>query len=303
MEAIEQSVAKQLRKITAFPDEDEDPDSDSSGDADASDVRVDGFFSQQQSAQQSILVAKKLQLLEKQLQHRNRHIERLQTTQQQAQQRIRSLQQELETTKQDFATAQDEWEDEKDAILRFRRNANPGGVGLTLLSTDARSRNKELELQRQREMRLKLLHGAADAMDDDMDLTDAMSTASGSRGLRLKIRRLGLAIRRRMYPFATDVRQIEARFGHSVASYFRFFRWIIMSFISISVPCVLLLVLHVLQLLVQETDWVAFVSFAPRFLLVSGYGSREALSYSVGGLGAMLGAIRGKDLGLDLACL
>lgn len=286
MEAIERSVAKQLRKITAFPDE--DPDSDSSGDADASDVRVDGFFSQQQSVQQSLVVAKKLQLLEKQLLHRNHHIERLQTSQQRAQQRIRSLLQELETAKQDFAAAQDDWEDEKDAILRFRRNANPGGVGLTPLSTDARSRSKELELQKQREMRLKLLHGAADAMDDDMDLANAMGASSGSRGLRLKFKRFGLAIRRRMYPFAQDVRQIEARFGHSVASYFRFFRWIVMSFISISAPCVLLLVLHVLQLATQKTDWVAFVSVAPRFLLVSGYGPEEALSYSVGGLIAWL---------------
>lgn len=277
VEAIERSVAKQLRKITAFPDED-DPDSDSSGDAD---VRVEGFSSQQQSAQQSLVVSKKLQLLEKQLQHRNRHIERLQTMQQQAQLRICSLQEELETAKQDFAAAQDDWEDEKDAILRFRRNATPGAVGLTLLSTGVRSRNKELELQKQRDTRLKLLHGAADAMDDDMDLADAVGASSGSRGLRLKLKRLGLAIRRKMYPFATDVRQIEARFGHSVASYFRFFRWIIMSFISISVPCVLLLVLHVLHLVTRETDWTAFVSIAPRFLLVSGYKSEEALSYSV----------------------
>lgn len=73
-----------------------------------------------------------------------------------------------------------------------------------------------------------MLNGAAEAQDL---MDDTMSTAFTTTSKKLE-----RIVLQHFIFFVTDIRQIEARFGYAVASYFRFFRWIIMSFFAISIP-------------------------------------------------------------------
>lgn len=220
-------------------------------------VEVVGFLSHQPQYKQS-MVAKKLLLYEKQLVHRNKQIEMLQKLQLQARETIAKLQSELQDAQQELTSAQEDWEEEKAMLMRLRGANNGGGAGIGLgqvkLNGAARhSRLKELELQKQSEMKMQLLRSAAEAQEQlDANGMDDVGLAAMSGGrFRVTMKKLRLFLRRKLYPFATDVRQIEARFGYSVASYFKFFRWIIMSFIAISIPCLVFLVLHVLYLTIQ----------------------------------------------------
>uniref|UniRef100_K3WCX8 Uncharacterized protein n=1 Tax=Globisporangium ultimum (strain ATCC 200006 / CBS 805.95 / DAOM BR144) TaxID=431595 RepID=K3WCX8_GLOUD len=277
LDAIEHSVTKQLSALDAWanlkdgedvdddwPLDDENDDLKNDGDDDPGGasghgIELDGFLSHQPQYEQSI-VAKKLQLYEKQLQNRNKQIEKLQQIQIEARDRIATLQSELEASREKLLAAQEEWEDEKAMIIRFRGGGNgdsSGMMSLNLQQSGFAARNgdrlKELELQKQREMRRQMLNGAADAqeqLDGDMDLS-GMMTSRGRFSVTLK--KIRAFVRRKLYPFDTDVRQIEARFGYSVASYFKFFRWIIMSFIAISIPCLVLLILHTLYMVTQAS--------------------------------------------------
>ncbi|KAG7402227.1 transmembrane channel-like 7 [Phytophthora boehmeriae] len=288
-EAIEASVNRQIARITAFPDDkdvwrledDEDHEEDS-------EITSGGFVSHQPQT----LVAKKLKLLEKQLQHRDKMLQRFQVERRQAEVTIANLQSELQLAQQEFTAAQEEWEEEKETILRFRGSG--GGKGnSTMMQLQlgmgrvrlgrAGSRMTEEEAQRQREMRQQMLNGAADAQEMlDAELGDGTDRAA-VRGIRLQWKKLKLFLRRRLYPFTTDIRQIEAQFGSSVTSYFRFFGWIIMTFIVMSIPCFVLFVLHIIFLTsqIQSVKWTEFAGVAPTFLQLSGYFPDEALMYSV----------------------
>ncbi|KAG7389885.1 hypothetical protein PHYPSEUDO_009399 [Phytophthora pseudosyringae] len=292
LEAIEASVAKQVAKLASFPADEGNwsiENFDEDDEANDSEMTSDGFVSHQPQYRQT-LVAKKLKLLEKQLQHRDRMMQRLQAAQTQAQATIANLQSELQLAQQELSSAQDEWEEEKETILRFRGAAGGGGgnngmiqVKLGLGAASAgRSRMTEMEAQRQREMRQQMLNGAADAQEMlEADLGDGTDRAA-ARGMRLKWKKFRMFLRRRLYPFATDIRQIEAQFGSSVASYFRFFGWIIMTFMVMSLPCFVLLVLHILYLSHQpsSTNWMAYSGVIPTFLQLPGYFPDEAFVYS-----------------------
>ncbi|RLN51113.1 hypothetical protein BBJ28_00019842, partial [Nothophytophthora sp. Chile5] len=210
-------------------------------------------------------------------------------------------------------------------ILRFRGSGGGGGgsssnsamlqlkfgmAGVGGSGRNGASSTAGMEAQRQREMRQQMLNGAADAQELlDADMSD-VTNGLAARGLRFQWKKLRLLLRRRLYPFTTDIRQIEARFGYSVASYFRFFAWIIATFSVMALPCVVLLVLHVLRLVNQVSmcslsslvgvdcakrltfscsasiqdaavDWLAFSGVAPTFLQFPGYLPDEAALYSV----------------------
>ncbi|KAK1944433.1 Transmembrane channel-like protein 1 [Phytophthora citrophthora] len=271
----------------------EDDEEDTANDLETT---SDGFVSHQPQYRQ-VLVAKKLKLLEKQLQHRDRMVQKLQAAQTQAQNTITRLQNELQFAQQELSSAQEEWEEQKETILRFR-GTNGGGnsgmmqINLGLASTGGgRSKMTEMEAQRQREMRQQMLNGAADAQEMlEADFDDGTDRAA-VRGIRLKWKKFRLFLRRRLYPFTTDIRQIEAQFGSSVASYFRFFGWIIMTFMVMSLPCFVFLVLHILYLYQQvgsitlewrsNTNWLAYSGVIPTFLQLPGYFPDEAFMYSV----------------------
>ncbi|KAG3114913.1 hypothetical protein PI125_g6007 [Phytophthora idaei] len=294
LETIEASVDKQVAKLTALSTDGSDwsianYESDEEDDANDSEMTTEGFASHQPQYRQ-ILVAKKLKLLEKQLQHRDRMLQRFQAAQTQAQATIANLQCELQLAQQELISAQEEWEEEKETILRFRGAAGGGGnnammqIKLGLGGTGGgRSRMTEMRAQRQREMRQQMLNGAADAQEMlEADLGDGKDRAA-MKGIRLKWKKFRLFIRRRLYPFTRDIRQIEAQFGSSVASYFRFFGWIIMTFMVMSLPCFVFLVLHILYLTQQlsSTNWLAYSGVIPTFLQLPGYFPDEAFVYTV----------------------
>ncbi|ETO61574.1 hypothetical protein F444_20472 [Phytophthora nicotianae P1976] len=293
LEAIEASVDKQMAKLTSLPADESDwsvanyesDEEDNTNDYET--TTTDGFASHQPQYRQ-ILVAKKLKLLEKQLQHRDRMLQKLQTTHTQAQTTIANLQNELQQAQQELVSAQEDWEEEKETILRFRGAVGGGNnammqIKLGLSGGGGRSRLTEIEAQRQREMRQQMLNGAADVQEMlEADLGDGNDRAA-VKGIRLKWKKLRLFIRRKLYPFTTDIRQIEAQFGSSVASYFRFFGWIIMTFMVMSIPCFVFLVLHILYLIHQPstTDWLTFSGVFPTFLQLPGYFPDEAFVYTV----------------------
>lgn len=267
---------RQVAKLTSFPDNTnnwnvEDYEEDEEDAANDSEATSEGFVSHMPQYRQA-LVGKKLRLLEKQLQHRDKMVQRLQIAHTQAQATIVNLQNELQLAQQELASAQEEWEEEKETILRFRGAAGGGGgnsammqlkLGLGAAGAGRNgSRMTEAEAQRQREMRQQMLNGAADAQEMlEADLGNGTDRAA-VRGIRLKWKKFRLFIRRRLYPFTTDIRQIEAQFGSSVSSYFRFFGWIIMTFMVMSLPCFVFLVLHILYLLDYQVGRFVLLLFA-----------------------------------------
>ncbi|KAG6594315.1 Arsenical-resistance protein [Phytophthora cinnamomi] len=296
LEAIEAAVDKQVAKLTSFPADAnnwnvEDYEEDEEDAANDSETTSEGFVSHMPQYRQA-LVGKKLRLLEKQLQHRDKMVQRLQVAQTQAQATISNLQNELQLAQQELVSAQEEWEEEKETILRFRGAAGGGGGNSAMMQLKLGiagagggrngPRMTEVEAQRQREMRQQMLNGAADAQEMmEADLSDGTNRAA-VRGIRLKLKKFRLFLRRRLYPFTTDIRQIEAQFGSSVSSYFRFFGWIIMTFMVMSLPCFVFLVLHILYLLHQSAsvNWMAYSGVIPTFLQLPGYFPDEAFVYS-----------------------
>ncbi|TMW65418.1 hypothetical protein Poli38472_008060 [Pythium oligandrum] len=258
------------------------------------DVEVGAFLSHQPQYQQSI-VAKKLLLYEKQLIHRQKAIDKLERLQEHAQTTIQGLRRQLEQQEKDFEDERAEWEQEKTDMLRFRGAGGSGGgggaamqlqlrMGASAAALAARRRLTEADQLKQQQMRTQMLHGAAEAqamlLDDAVDI----SFTNGPRR-RTPWNYFRLWLMRRMSPLEKDVKQIEARFGTSVASYFRFFLWIISSFGAISIPALIFLILHILVLnevaKVQAVEWTAFAGIAPKVFLLSGYVSFEALGYTV----------------------
>jgi hypothetical protein len=103
----------------------------------------------------------------------------------------------------------------------------------------ARNRDRnDAEMQRQR---LQMLNGAVEAQEQ-IDGDAIVGSGSGSNVTWMKIKRFFI----RLSPFSSDLRQIESRFGNSVASYFKFFRWFILCFITGAIPCTYLLSMHIM---------------------------------------------------------
>lgn len=259
------------------------------------DIELTGFLSHQPQYQRSI-VAKKLQLYEKKIQLREKQIEMLTAMHAKAVATVKTLQGTIDRQQKAFDAEHDEWEEEKASLLRYRGGgagdkssamAFQMNLGMSAVAMAARSRKlNDTETEQQRELRMKMLNGAME-LQDQLDTTGADDLASyasrsASKLLWLKMRRF---VVKHLYPFATDIRQIEARFGYSVASYFRFFRWIIMAFMVISIPSLVALTLHILLLVAQNdstrVDWTRFAGTAPSILLLPKYREEEGLLYSV----------------------
>jgi len=223
----------------------------------AGEAAVAGFASHQPEFRQQ-LVAKKLRLMEKQAERREKQLLRLVAAQKQANVTIAKLQRDLQTAQEELETAQQEWDEERESIVRFR-GTNGGDKAVfatTMVIGNNAKRGNDAEAQRQRELKLQLLlKGAAEAreMFEDADGLNSDSDAGGGvHGVRLLLKKARTFIRRRLDPFSSDIRQVEARFGYSVASYFRFLAWVIKSFILLALLGVAFLVLHVQYLLEQQ---------------------------------------------------
>lgn len=235
----------------------------------AGETVVAGFASHQPEFRQQ-LVAKKLRLMEKRAEHREKQLARLAAAHKQANATIAKLQHDLMAAQEELETAQQELEEERESILKFRGTNGGGDKGAftpPMVIGNIGKRGNDAEAQRQRELKLQmLLKGAAEAREM-LEVTDGLTgDSNGGGGLRrlgLLLKKARAFIRRRLDPFSSDIRQVEARFGYSGASYFRFLAWVIKSFILLALSGVVFLVLHVRYLLEQQ-----WVSFRPTILLV-----------------------------------
>ncbi|KAJ0405692.1 hypothetical protein P43SY_007333 [Pythium insidiosum] len=293
IQTLVQSVDEQLSAIDPFARTNREANGASPDDVRAV-QEVPSFLSHHPVYQES-LIAKRLQLYERQLAIREQQLAKLQQMNEQANSTIRRLHEDLATQRKAFEDAQTDWEEEKTALLRFRVGAAQDQsqkatlmrnlLGNRPLPMTGRTRDDDAEQRRHQQWRLQMLSGAADAQAQ-LDDAAPLQLAALSRGGRTW-RRLKLLFQRRLAPFATDIRQIEARFGYSVASYFRFFRWIILAFVAVAIPALGLLVMHIIVIVrsrdaqpSSDTTWRQFVGVAPRFLLLSGHYEAEALAYT-----------------------
>ncbi|OQR95242.1 hypothetical protein ACHHYP_00158 [Achlya hypogyna] len=187
---------------------------------------------------------------------------------------IKKLELRLKEQADAFAKAEVEWEQE--ALALSRAGAGHRTTTFTIHEASGRQGQQELERQKAKEAVRQMLRGAADVNADD----DGDDDLSNIRALTWLQRAWGLF--RRLVPLTRDIKQIEARYGPSVAAYFVFCRWIILNYMVVSIPALYFLVRHILELSMTDyAAWGATTGFVPKFLLFPSYTSDEAFAYSL----------------------
>jgi hypothetical protein len=84
-----------------------------------------------------------------------------------------------------------------------------------------------------------LFSGGADDEDDNLFHVNVQDMSF----IRDLIIRLTKYINKRM-PLAADIRTVQGHFGSSVASFFSFYRWIIITNVWAGVLCLVFMILH-----------------------------------------------------------
>lgn len=153
------------------------------------------------------------------------------------------------------------------------RSSSKPAAGFRFTNNNNRDTTIEWQKQRQEAMR-QLMSGATDQLEDD----GTIITPSNAVDVTLKKFKMYLA---RLYPLSRDLKQIEAYHGSSVVSYFRFFRWMIVIYLSLSIPCLIFLIRHVLALNQAGKAWKGFKGIAPHLILFQSYQTTEAVEYTV----------------------
>ena len=137
---------------------------------------------------------------------------------------------------------------------------------------------KDWKKQRQEAM-MKLMTGAADMEEEDTDVF-----SSGNGPATFKTFKVFL---KRIYPLSADLKQIEARFGTSVYSYFRFFRWIIVNYIFFTIASTIFFIRHVINVWTRTAEnEQAQIRLDrhrtfPYIMMFQSYGPEEALEYTL----------------------
>ena len=121
-------------------------------------------------------------------------------------------------------------------MLQYKSlGANKVGIG----GNDAEAQRKREEARRQ------MLQG--DGAEDDLNHF-GVNESTNVGVLAYNYIRLKRWLRRNFSPLESDLRRIEARFGSSVASFFYFFRWMILNYFLMAIICLVYLVRHILNL-------------------------------------------------------
>jgi hypothetical protein len=81
-------------------------------------------------------------------------------------------------------------------------------------------------------------------------------------------------------PLAADIRTVQGHFGSSVASFFSFYRWIIVTNVYAAVICIIFLILHMYRLYNTEyaNTW-SFYVLLPGFMAISSYPPEDQYQY------------------------
>jgi hypothetical protein len=106
------------------------------------------------------------------------------------------------------------------------------------------NRANELEQQKKREEQRRAMY-SGDQDDEEMEFGDH---ENDHRGFLTTFYRRTIKWLRKRYPLSADLRRVDARFGSSVASYFFFFRWMIMNYATIAALCIVFLIKHLIKL-------------------------------------------------------
>jgi hypothetical protein len=81
-------------------------------------------------------------------------------------------------------------------------------------------------------------------------------------------------------PLAADIRTVQGHFGSSVASFFSFYRWIIVTNVYAAVICIIFLILHMYRLYaVGYENTFQFYVLLPGFMAISSYQSEDKYQY------------------------
>lgn len=137
-----------------------------------------------------------------------------------------------------------------------------------------RGASYEDEARRKREDARRQLFSGVDMIGDD---DGELEHHEGVGYLALLLSRLRKWWERRI-PLQTDLRQIEARYGNSVASYFHFFRWIFLQNLVVAAVATAFMIKHFYNGQFEWTDTINV--FMPKFLFWSSFTSDEALDYA-----------------------
>jgi hypothetical protein len=151
-----------------------------------------------------------------------------------------------------------------------RRGGVGGGAG-----NDKKRRGNASFHARGEEIRKALLADDDDNGGESFSMDDLLSARHGLKVLTLYLKK--------MLPFKTVVRQIQARFGSSVASYYVFYRFLFLQFGLIALAAVIFGIMHLVQMVLRGDSSHIFFSkgLLPGFMFYSSFDFTESLNYSI----------------------
>ena len=178
---------------------------------------------------------------------------------------------ELTNVKQE----RDELEQEVEEMqVKYEEALQKGGTGGGGGGGRAGAGGAALEEQRrkQREDARKALFAGGEE-DDDVDFHVKLEDMGFLREIFIRLTKY---INKKM-PLSADIRTIQGHFGSSVASFFSFYRWIIITNVWASVLCVIFLIHHLYSLHNRKySDTWKMYNSLPAFMAISSYETNKA---------------------------
>ena len=81
-------------------------------------------------------------------------------------------------------------------------------------------------------------------------------------------------------PLAADIRTVQGHFGSSVASFFSFYRWIIITNVWAGMWCLVFLIVHMYSVITSNyPDTWKFFLMMPGFMATSSYSTEDRYQY------------------------
>lgn len=238
-------------------------DSSSSSEDDTQDAPKE--FSSNSEKYQLMVLHKKYQLAMKQLEASKIKLNRYQD-------RRKVMKDQLQEYQVQLTTQHDKLND-LEAALEKQMLTNA-----TQLKENNRPRRRDTtaEWNKQRQEAIKQLISGTN--EENADMIVVKSSTKRNRTIE-KVRNY----LRKWYPFSADIQVIEARYGTSVASYFKFQRWIVLTYILLLIPTILHILSHIYDLQLRTPayqDWKLYRGFAPDFIMIHTYTESEAVGYA-----------------------
>jgi hypothetical protein len=157
--------------------------------------------------------------------------------------RVAHLETALEDEKKANEEAREEWESQWDA--QQAREEMGGGLMIGINAGTGSAAEREAARQRRRdEMRRRALDAADDDDDDDDGFLDGADDVLGVVAVCIARIKAWAKKMNHKYFLARDIRSVDSRFGSSVAIYFRFLRWVLLTYTLVGLICFVSFVTH-----------------------------------------------------------